>query len=127
AIAAISADNPDVMLAARLSSPLVIGVGVGEHILASDPTALMDHTKKVIYLDDYEVAEISAKKLTIDNIKKGSRTKPKVELLDFDNEQARLGDFPHRMPKETSEPPATIRSATLGRVSSNPKPVKLGG
>lgn len=127
AIAAISSDDPDTLLASRLSSPLVIGVGEEEHLLASDPTAIMDYTKKVIYLDDYEVAAISAKKLTIDNIKKGSRTNPKIELLDFDNEQAKLGDFPHFMLKEIYEAPATIRSASLGRVSSSQKYVKLGG
>ena len=127
AVAAISAADPDTLLAARLSSPLVIGVGVGEHYLASDPTAIMDHTKKVIYLDDYEVVTITAKKLTIDNIKKGSRTTPKIELLDFDNELAKLGDYPHFMLKEIYEAPATIRSATLGRVSSSNNIVKLGG
>ena len=127
AIAAVSTKDPDTLFAARLSSPLVIGVGDGEHILASDPTAIMEHTKKVIYLDDYEVATISAKKLVIDNIKKGSRTNPKVELLDFDNEQAKLGAFPHFMLKEIYEAPATIRSATLGRISSSQKMVKLGG
>jgi glutamine---fructose-6-phosphate transaminase (isomerizing) len=69
AIAAISSDNPDTLLAARLSSPLVIGVGKNEHILASDPSAIMEHTKKVIYLEDHDVAVISKDKLTIKNLK----------------------------------------------------------
>jgi glucosamine--fructose-6-phosphate aminotransferase (isomerizing) len=127
AIAAISASDPDTIVAARLSSPLVIGVGENEHILASDPTAIMEHTKKVIYLDDYDVAIISKDTLTIHNLKHGKRIKPKVELLDFDNEQAKLGDFPHFMLKEIYEAPATIRSATLGRVQTGKNLVKLGG
>jgi len=58
AIAAMYVNEPDCLFVARLSSPLVIGVGNDEHFLASDATALLDHTKKVIYLDDYEVARI---------------------------------------------------------------------
>jgi glucosamine--fructose-6-phosphate aminotransferase (isomerizing) len=127
AIAAISTDDPDTIMAARLSSPLVIGVGKKEHILASDPTAIMQHTKKVIYLDDYDVATIRANKLSIHNLKRGKQVEPKAELLDFDNEQAQLGDYPHFMLKEIYEAPATIRSATLGRALPGKNIVKLGG
>jgi len=127
AIAAISADEPDTLLAARLSSPLVIGVGKDEHILASDPTALMEHTKKVVYLDDYDVATIRKSKLTLHNLKQDKPTKPQIELLDYNSEQARLGDFPHFMLKEIYEAPATIRSATLGRALAAQGIVKLGG
>src|SRR6185312_1633580 len=127
AIAAISADEPDTLLAARLSSPLVIGVGKDEHILASDPTALMEHTKKVIYLDDYDVVTIRKSKLTLHNLKQDKPTKPQIELLDYNSEQARLGDFPHFMLKEIYEAPATIRSATLGRALAAQGIVKLGG
>jgi glucosamine--fructose-6-phosphate aminotransferase (isomerizing) len=109
AVAAISTCEPDTIMAARLSSPLVIGVGKSEHILASDPTALMEHTKRVIYLDDYDVATIKAGKLAIHNLKRGKSVNHKAELLDFDNEQAQLGDYPHFMLKEIYEAPATIR------------------
>jgi glucosamine--fructose-6-phosphate aminotransferase (isomerizing) len=127
AIAAISTNEPETLLAARLSSPLVIGVGKDEHILASDPTALMEHTKKVVYLDDYDVATIRKSKLTLHNLKQDKPTKPQIELLDYDSEQARLGDFPHFMLKEIYEAPATIRSATLGRALASQGIVKLGG
>jgi glucosamine--fructose-6-phosphate aminotransferase (isomerizing) len=126
-IAAITKNQPDTLYAARLSSPLVIGVGEHEHILASDPTAIMEHTKKVIYLDDYDVAVITADKVQIHNLKEGKQTEPQTELLDFDNEQALLGDFPHFMLKEIFEAPATIRTATLGRSSIDKNLVKLGG
>ena len=127
AIAAITTTEPDTLFAARLSSPLVIGVGEHDHILASDPTALMDHTKKVIYLSDYDVAVITSRKVTIHSLLDAKPVKREAELLDFDNEQAQLGDFEHFMLKEIFEAPATIRSATLGRAKTETGIVKLGG
>ena len=127
AIAAITTTEPDTLFAARLSSPLVIGVGERDHILASDPTALMDHTKKVIYLSDYDVAVITSRKVTIHSLLDAKPVKREAELLDFDNEQAQLGDFEHFMLKEIFEAPATIRSATLGRAKTETGIVKLGG
>jgi glucosamine--fructose-6-phosphate aminotransferase (isomerizing) len=127
AIAAVSTQEPETLYAARLSSPLVIGVGKKEHFLASDPAALLEHTKKVMYLDDYDVAVITKTKVTVHNLKKGRSSEPKTELLDYDNEQALLGDYPHFMLKEIFEAPATIRSATLGRIQPNKNLVKLGG
>lgn len=127
AIAVVSTDQPDTLYAARLSSPLVIGVGEDEHILASDPSAIMEHTKKVIYLEDYDVAVITKNKVKVHNLKENKPAEPKAELLDFDNEQALLGDFPNYMLKEIFEAPATIKSATLGRARADQGIVKLGG
>src|SRR5206468_6631412 len=110
-----------------LSSPLVIGVGDGEYILASDATALMEHTKQVIYLEDYDVAVMTPDNITVHNLKRDQPIEPQTELLDYDNEQARLGDFPHFMLKEIYEAPATIRSAILGRALPEQNLVKLGG
>jgi glucosamine--fructose-6-phosphate aminotransferase (isomerizing) len=110
-----------------LSSPLVVGVGENEFILASDPTALMEHTKKVIYLDDYDVAILHSGSYAIHNLKREKPVERKAELLDFDNETAALGDFPHFMLKEIYEAPATIQAATLGRVHPESSLVKLGG
>lgn len=126
-IAAVSTTDPDTLYAARLSSPLVIGVGEHEHILASDPTALMDHTKRVIYLEDYDVAVITKDKVSVHNLKDDRHSEPKAELLDYDSEEALLGDFPNFMLKEIYEAPATIRSATLGRALPDQSLVKLGG
>lgn len=126
-IVAISTNEPDTIYAARLSSPLVIGVCEDAHILASDPSAVMDHTKKVIYLEDYDIAVITAGKARVQNLKKEKLAEPKAELLDFDSEQADLGDFPNFMLKEIFEAPATIKSATLGRARADQGLVKLGG
>ena len=126
-IVAISSEDPDTLYAARLSSPLVIGVGEGENFLASDPTAIMDHTKKVIYLEDYDVAVITRQKVKVHNLREGKSISPKTELLDFENEKALLGDFPNFMLKEIFEAPATIKSATLGRANVDKGIIKLGG
>jgi glucosamine--fructose-6-phosphate aminotransferase (isomerizing) len=126
-IVAVSTSEPDTLYAARLSSPLVIGVGDGENFLASDPTAIMAHTKKVIYLEDYDIAVITRDKVHVENLKQTKLAEPKVELLDYDNEQALLGDFPTFMLKEIFETPATIRAATLGRAVADRNVVKLGG
>jgi glucosamine--fructose-6-phosphate aminotransferase (isomerizing) len=126
-IVAISTKDPDTLYAARLSSPLVVGVGNGENFLASDPSAIMDHTKKVIYLEDYDVAIITRKDVKIHNLKDAKAVAPKVELLDYDNEEALLGDYPNFMLKEIFEAPATIKTATLGRALADKNLVKLGG
>jgi glucosamine--fructose-6-phosphate aminotransferase (isomerizing) len=127
AIAAVTTFHPEQLYAARLSSPLVIGVGKHEYFLASDPSALIDHTKEVIFLDDYDVATITKDSCEVHNLKKGRPIEHSSELLDYDNQQAALGDFPHFMLKEIFEAPATIQSATLGRVLPDKNIVKLGG
>lgn len=127
AFAAITTLEPEVIYAARLSSPLIIGVGKNEFILASDPTAVMEHTKNVVYLDDFEMVKIDAKGYKIKNIKVSKTVNRKAEELDFDFEQAQLGDFPNFMIKEIHEAPQTIRSATLGRIQPKYSTIKLGG
>jgi glucosamine--fructose-6-phosphate aminotransferase (isomerizing) len=127
AIAAVTTHEPAKLFAARLSSPLVVGVGSNEYILASDATALMDHTKSVIYLEDYDVAVISEAKIIVHNLKHDKHVNPKTELLDYDNEVAKLGSYDHFMLKEIFEAPATIRSAILGRAIPDQNLVKLGG
>ncbi|HTE22499.1 MAG TPA: glutamine--fructose-6-phosphate transaminase (isomerizing) [Candidatus Limnocylindria bacterium] len=127
AIAALHKDDPDTVYVARLSSPLVIGIGKGENFLASDATAIMDHTKKVIYLDDYEIAEITADDVRIHDIKKSISVQRDAEELDYDHERAVLGDFPHFLLKEIYEAPQTIQSAIRGRIKPETNTVKLGG
>lgn len=126
-IVAASTHEPNTIYAARLSSPLVIGIGENENFLASDPSAIMEHTKKVMYLEDYDYAVITQSKVTVHNLNHSKKTPPKVELLDYENEKALLGDFPNFMLKEIFEAPATIRSATLGRALADRNLVKLGG
>lgn len=128
AIAAITSLEPDALYAARLSSPLVIGIGNEELIVASDPAAILEHTKQVVYLNDYEFACIRRDgTYDIKNFKEAKAVSHEVETLDYDAAQVSLGDYPHFMLKEINEIPATLRSATLGRVKLESNTVKLGG
>jgi glucosamine--fructose-6-phosphate aminotransferase (isomerizing) len=126
-IVAISTKQPDTLYAARLSSPLVIGIGDNENFLASDPSAIMAHTKKVMYLEDYDVAVLTTSEVKVRNLKEEKKPKPKVELLDYDNPESLLGDFPNFMMKEIFETPAAIKAASTGRAVPGQNLVKLGG
>lgn len=127
AIAAVSTYEPEKLYVARLSSPLVLGVGKDEFIIASDPTALMEHTKEVVFIQDNELVVITPKSYEIKDIAKSQKVLRKAERLDFDVDQAQLGDYPNFMIKEINEAPQTIRSATLGRIKTESNTVKLGG
>jgi len=127
AIAAIYTKQPDSLYVARLSSPLIIGVGKDCHYIASDPTAIIAATKKVIYLNDYELAIVKPTAVKIQDIKKHVQISRQAELLDIDGRQAQLGDFPHFMLKEIYEAPQTVQAASRGRLSAHSSTVKLGG
>jgi len=127
AILAMTSHEPKTLYAARLSSPMVVGVGKNEFVIASDPSAIMEHTKEVIYIQDYEMVKISTTGHEIKNIQKAEKVVRQIERLDFDVNQASKGDYPTFMLKEIYEAPATIRSATLGRIKPDTNTVKLGG
>jgi glucosamine--fructose-6-phosphate aminotransferase (isomerizing) len=128
AIAAISTHEPDTLYAARLSSPLVVGIGKDEFILGSDPAAILAHTKEVLYLDDYELIALNRDGThEIMNFKEAHIVKRKAEILDLDNADAALGTYPHFMLKEIYEGPDTVRAATRGRIKLDTSTVKLGG
>jgi len=127
AIAALQTEDPDTIYAARLSSPLIIGVGENENFLASDPMAIMEHTKKVIYLNDYEVAVLTKDDVKLHNIRHDIDVKRQAEMLDFDVQSALMGDYPNFMLKEIHEAPQTVQSASRGRIRPETGTVKLGG
>jgi glucosamine--fructose-6-phosphate aminotransferase (isomerizing) len=128
AVAAISSLEPDTLYAARLSSPLVVGIGDGEFIMGSDPAAVLPYTKEVLYLDDYELIALRRDGThEIVNFKEAHVVMRDAELLDIDAGDASLGTYPHFMLKEIHEAPATIRSATRGRIKLDTSTVKLGG
>lgn len=127
AICAIYKKNPDVMYAARLSSPIVIGVGDDEYFVASDPSALIHKTKKVIFLKDYEIAEITKSSAKVHNFKEFSKATSEVEELDYDAEETSLGKYPNYMSKEIHEVPGAIENAIRGRIKADISTVKLGG
>ena len=96
-------------------------------IVASDPSAILQHTKSVVYLKDYEMVVIDGDNYTIHNFLKDKGVRRGTEELDFDSEEYSKAGFSTYMLKEIYEAPATIKSATLGRVRQRPPFVKLGG
>lgn len=127
AICAMHADTPAKIYAARLSSPLIIGVGMSQNFIASDAAAITKHTKRVVYLEDYDVVELSKKTYKIENIAGGGSVKRATTDIDYELEQVTLGNYPHYMLKEIHEAPHTIKSATRGRVRPDSNTIRLGG
>ncbi len=128
AIVVIDRKDPDVMVAARKSSPLVIGIGdEGEFFVASDATPIVEHTKNVVYLEDGEIAVIDRNKgLKIRNIKNQEKT-PFIQELEMHLEALEKGGYEHFMLKEIHEQPRSIRDSMRGRIDLSKGEVVLGG
>ncbi len=125
-IAVISADEPDTIVGARRGSPLIIGIGVGENFLASDVNAIVAHTKKVVYLNDYDVATITPERFDVLNL--GTDTaNVQISKLEFSQEDAVRGKHAHFMLKEIFEQPRTVENALRGRVDNEGATAKFGG
>jgi len=119
-------DVPGLLIAARLGSPLVVGIGRGEHFLASDASPLVGHTEEVVYLSDHELAIITADGLQLLHRDGGSPT-PSIKVLDQSSQDTELGDFEHYMLKEIYEQPTTIENALRGRLDDDEASAKFGG
>ncbi|WP_259068794.1 glutamine--fructose-6-phosphate transaminase (isomerizing) [Mucilaginibacter sp. X4EP1] len=126
AIVIMSADEPDLLIAARKGSPMVIGVGQGEYFIASDATPIVEYTKNVIYLNDNEVAYIRRDDLLIKNIDNIVQT-PYIQELDLKLEALEKGGYDHFMLKEIYEQPRSIRDCMRGRIYPQQGKVQLGG
>jgi len=126
AIVIMSADEPDLLIAARKGSPMVIGVGKGEYFIASDATPIVEYTKNVIYLNDNEIAYINRDNLLIKNIDNTIQT-PYIQQLDLKLEMLEKGGYDHFMLKEIYEQPRSIRDCMRGRIYPQQGKVQLGG
>ncbi|MGA2242193.1 MAG: glutamine--fructose-6-phosphate transaminase (isomerizing) [Verrucomicrobiota bacterium] len=125
-IAVICADQPDTIVGARRGSPLIIGIGTGENFLASDANAIVAHTKKVVYLNDYDVATVTSARFDVLNL--GTDTaNVQVSKLEFSQEDAVRGKYKHFMLKEIFEQPRTVENALRGRVDKEGATAKFGG
>ena len=124
-VAVVALERPDVLLVARMGSPLVIGVGVDEYWLASDVSAILSHTKKAVYLEDGEWATISRDGY---RVRSGMKTLQKKETeIEWSESQAKKGGYPHFMIKEIFDQPESFMEAIRGRLLVEEGTVKLGG
>ena len=128
AIAVVDRQNPNQIVAARQSSPLVIGVGEGEYFLASDATPIIEYTNKVVYLNDGEIAVINrGEELKVYDANSATSSKIKVTELQMSIEQLEKGGYPHFMLKEIFEQPRTLADCISGRISADGQSVVLSG
>ena len=125
-IAVISRDNPGEIVVARSGSPLVIGVGKDETLIASDASALVGHTKKAIYLNDGEVATITSDSIEIKTLN-SQPVSAKVETIKTDLAAIQKGGYDHFLLKEIMDQPHSLMETLRGRVNLAEKTVQLGG
>lgn len=118
ALGVICSEHPGRLFAMRQSGPLVLGIGVGENYFASDVTALVAHTKNVIYLEDGELAEISAEKVTVFDVT-GAEIEKTVSHIVWDIEAAEKGGYEHFMLKEIMEQPRALKATIEPRIKGD--------
>lgn len=130
-IVVVSTRDPNKIVAARMSSPLLIGVNGDEFIVASDPSAVITRTRQIIYLDDNEIAVLTNDNFIISKREKESSSwnisDKKIETIEWDIEQAEKGGYEHFMLKEIMEEPNVIEDAIRGRLHFEQGNAKLGG
>ena len=127
AIVVMDKSEPDLLVAAKKGSPLVVGVGDGEFFCASDATPIIEYTKNVVYLDEEEIAVIrKGEKLKLITIENLSKT-PYIQELEMNLEAIEKGGYPHFMLKEIFEQSRSIQDSMRGRMNANENYVRMGG
>ncbi len=122
----LCSEENDKIIAARKSSPLVIGIGEGEYFLASDATPIIEYTDRVIYLNNDDVAIIKRDELVLKTIK-NDILEPRIQTLDLGISEIEKNGYDHFMLKEIFEQPRSIRDTFRGRLSLETNEIKLGG
>ncbi|MBX3385226.1 MAG: glutamine--fructose-6-phosphate transaminase (isomerizing) [Phycisphaeraceae bacterium] len=126
AICVMCEGEPDTMVVARKGAPLIVGIGAGEYVVASDASAIVAHTTQAFPLDDYNVVKITRSGFRTSTTTNANVT-PKVMQLEMDLEQIELGRFEHFMQKEIHEQPKAVRDCFRGRLHKEDGKVILGG
>ncbi len=122
----IDKNDPETIIAARKGSPLVIGIGKGEHFLASDASPIIEYTKEVVYVNDYEIAIVRPDELILKNIGNEKQT-PFITKLDMELAKIEKGGYEHFMLKEIHEQPETIHDCLRGRLQVEAGQIKMSG
>ncbi|MDP1844230.1 MAG: glutamine--fructose-6-phosphate transaminase (isomerizing) [Sediminibacterium sp.] len=122
----ISNDDPTTIIAARKGSPLVIGIGKGEHFLASDASPIIEYTKEVVYVNDYEIAIVKPDELILKNLGNEKQT-PFITKLDMELAAIEKGGYDHFMLKEIHEQPSSIFDCLRGRLLPQTGQIMMGG
>ncbi len=125
-IAVSCVEFPGLLIAARRGSPLLVGIGEGEHLISSDGAAIVEHTSRVVYLHDNEVVTVDGNALNASTIDAVPLRK-KVERLELSLEHIERGGYPHFMLKEIHEQPEALRNTLRGRIAASGTGVNLGG
>src|SRR4051794_31293529 len=125
-LAVVSPRSPDLLVCARLGSPLVLGLGEGENFLASDPSALLGHTDKVVYLQDYQIGVVTPEDWHLLDHDR-ARVTANVELIDWDAGESDKAAFEHYMLKEIYEQPEALENAMRGRLVDADATAHFGG
>ena len=119
-------DKPDTIIAARKGSPLVIGVGKGEHFLGSDASPMLEYTKEVVYVNDYELAIVKPDELILKNLG-NEKVTPYIQKLDIELAAIEKGGYEHFMLKEIFEQPTTIYDCLRGRLDASEGTITMAG
>ena len=125
-IVLLDKDHPDTIIAARKGSPLVIGIGKGEHFLASDASPIIEYTKEVVYVNDYELAILKSDELILKNLGNEKLT-PFIQKLDLELTAIEKGGYDHFMLKEIFEQPDTIFDCLRGRLDAEKGTITMAG
>ena len=125
ALCIISLDEPDKIIIARKNAPLLIGVGEGENFIASDIPAIIEHTKKAVYLDDDEFAIVKKDGFEVFDVNTGNKIEKKTEILPWEPVALSKNGFKHFMLKEIHEQPDVIRKNLFNRLVATDRPVLL--
>jgi glucosamine--fructose-6-phosphate aminotransferase (isomerizing) len=125
-IVLLDRDTPDTLIAARKGSPLVIGIGKNEHFLASDASPIIEYTKEVVYVNDYELAILKPDELVLKNLGNENLT-PYIQKLDMELSAIEKGGYDHFMLKEIFEQPQTIYNCLRGRLDAEKGSIVMRG
>ena len=122
----IDQNDPETIIAARKGSPLVIGIGKGEHFLASDASPIIEYTKEVVYVNDYELAIVKPDELILKNLG-NEKVTPYITKLDMELAAIEKGGYDHFMIKEIHEQPSTIQDCLRGRIDTKAGTITMAG